>query len=723
MKKFLKKNIDLILFAFLLVLVAWFSGVNFKRFDLTSQGANSISQASKTTVKTLTEKLTVNLFFSDDLPSPYNETAQQVKDIMAEYKSAANSMFDYAFFDMSKKENEKLAADYGLSQVQIREMKANEMGFKNVWMGYAIVYGSQIEAVNGVDRSAGFEYNLTTKIAKLISTSDALAGLNSGEKIKLTFYRSEELKNFRISGIKEIDKVIEDTYQNVNKKASNRIEYKIESPLAEDVESLAEKYGISIVSWNKPDKTAGRGIFGLVLEYGENFKTLPLSIVNSIFGSTVAGYETLEANLNDSIQSLFSKTIEIGYITGHGEMETTNPQNGAELNLVNNLSDMYSLKQIALASDNIPGGMNTIVIAGAKTNFTDEELYKIDQFLMKGGNLMVFADSFDMQQAQNPYGGPSFVPVYTNLYTILEKYGVKPGNGYVFDEKCYTAMDQRYGRLNLYYAPTVTKENLEGSHALTKNLDFLILPQVGYVDVSEAEKNENVSVTKLIRSSARSWVEQSDIDINPMSMRVPSGVEMSGKNLAVLAEGKFNSAFEKNPAEKAEKTEFTSTSHLSKSVQKGKILVVATTQILSDGLFDKNCGEPIAMFTRNSFDYMNGNVDMCTMRTKSFTYNALKTPETLAGEALEKFVSENESDPAKAYQDKVRYQKKMVDFYSNLQNTLKIFCQFGIPVLVVIIGLLIIFAVQANHRRKIHLKFNPDDNRDSFNDKKKNSKK
>ncbi len=684
MKNFLKKYIDFILFIVLLILISIVSAKAYKRFDLTSSGAYSISNATKTTLKTLNEPLSVNLFFSDNLPSPYNETYQYVKDIMAEYGRVANKNFSYNFYNMKKPESEKIARDYGLNQIQIREAKTNELGFKNVWMGAAIVYGSKIELENAISDQQGFEYNLTTKISKLISTTDTLSSLGQNQKISLDLYVTEELqdKKFRISGMNNLGKIVTDSYNNVNRKNLDRIDFNVIHPEDSQVEELGEKYGLQVLSWD-----GGKGVLGLVLSFADKFKVIPLSIQSSIFGNAVVGFENLENNLNDAIENLFSKTTEIGFITGHGEMDTTDSQSGEQLNFVSNLSDMYSLKTITLNTEEIPGNLKTILIAGAKNEFTEEELYKIDQFLMKGGSLMIFQDPFDATQA-NPYTMPSMEPLKSNLNTILEKYGVKIEQNYVFDEKCFERATNQYGNVKFYYAPTVTKENLLMKNPISKNLDFLIFVQPSSIDVTEAKNNKNLSVQVLAKTSARSWTQDKDINIaNPLAISVPSdsAVEKSSKNIAVLIEGKFNSAFEKNPSQKEEKTQMKTSSHLAKSTQDGKIFIVSTTQVLTDSLFDKSCSEPIAMFTRNSFDYMNGNIDLCTMRTKDFSYSALKT---------------NLSESEKA-----------------LQIFLKYFCQFGLPILVVIAGF-VVLVLRKSYRNKVHKEFNPEDSRDSFNEKK-----
>lgn len=129
---------DFVLFIALLVLAnIAFHNVHL-RFDITKQHSYSLSQASKRTVKTLTEPLTVNVFFSDNLPTTYTKVYQYIKDILVEYKGAANKNFNINFFDMNKPENAKIASGYGLRQYQVQEVKNNEVGVKQVWMGIAI---------------------------------------------------------------------------------------------------------------------------------------------------------------------------------------------------------------------------------------------------------------------------------------------------------------------------------------------------------------------------------------------------------------------------------------------------------------------------------------------------------------------------------------------------------------------------------------------------------
>lgn len=665
---------DFVLFVLILILANFASRNAFLRFDLTSQGSYSISPASKNTVKTLTEPLSVKVFFSDNLPAPYNTVSQYVKDILVEYKGAANRNFSYQFFNMKKPENQKIAQQYGLRQIQIQQVKNSEVGVKQVWMGLAITYGDSIEVMDGITSDSGFEYNLTTKISKMIAQADTLAGLSAGDKIRVTLYTSNALKQFRINGFDELNAQVQNAFNSVNQKNKNRLYYETKDLPLEEMDSVADNYGLQLFNWQSKDGTEGKGVFGLIIEHDGAFRQIPLSIQRSFFGYGVSGINNVEENLSSALESLLSKSTEIAYITGHEEA-TLADQNGADINFKKVLSDSYTLKEVNLAETDIPLNVNTVIINGPKTAYSEAELYKLDQFLMKGGNLMVFTDPFSMEQA-GPYQGPNYKPVDDGLNTILEKYGIKKESVYVFDEGCYTYSQQGYGNIKMYWAPMLAKQQLSQKNVITKNLGYVILLQPGEFNISGAKENKDLKTTILAKTSPKSWALDKNFDIGP-NMQTPYDKSVyKPHDMVVLVEGKFPSAFEKNPTEEDDsKSELNTSTHLSKGTQTGRIFASSTSYITSNQLINAEGNEPVAMMVRNAVDYMNGNIDLCTMRTKGMNLNTLQNTNNI-------------------WSLIIRY-----------------FNQFGLAVLVAVAGL-VMWRLRSIRRKHIHDAYNPDDKRE-----------
>ena len=646
------------------------------RLDITKQRAYSLSAASKQTVKTLTEPLSVKVFFSENLPSTYSKVSTYVKDILMEYKGAANKNFSYTIFDMDKSESQKIATGYGLRQIQIQEVKNNEVGFKQVWMGLAISYGDSIEVLDGITSESGFEYNLTTKIAKIISTTDALAGLSSQDSITVTLYATNELEKFRIAGFDQLDMSVQSAFNTVNKKNLNRLTYLKKTPdSAEEIEALSEKYGLQAINWKNPDDSMGSGIFGLVIEYGDKFRIIPVAIQRSIFGFVLAGLDDMEEGISDSLQALLSKSTKIGYISGNGE-KPLRDENGEESKFVKLLSDMYELTEINLKEADIPANLTSIIVNGPGEILSESELYKIDQFVMKGGNVMIFADPFQVVQG-NYYQPSSYNPLETGLNIILDRYGVKLETNYLFDENCYVARQQGYGNINLYWAPQLSGKQLNQKHPITKNLGYVIFLQSGGINTSGAEENKDIRFTVLASTSEKGWKESRNIQLTP-GMEPP--YDKSTENsypLAILLEGKFKSAFDRNPADEqsTENASLSTTTHIAKARQAGKIFVAGSSYITSDQLLDDGGKEPIAIMVRNAVDYMNGNSDLCSMRTKGVSFQSI-------------------SNTTGFYAASVEY-----------------FCIIGIAVLSAISGL-VVWHKRTVRRRKIHDKYDPNDSRE-----------
>lgn len=674
---------NILLLIILIVLVNLVFSRVFLRYDITGPKSYTLSDSSKELVKTIEQPLSVKVFFTKDLPSPYSDTYTYLRDLLSEYENAANSNFKLEWYDMSKDSNKKIASDYSVSEVRIEQIEKEEASLKNAYMSLVVSYGDQSEVLylNGRNETSGLEYKITTAFSKVISNTDILAGLKG--KVRITLYKTERLGDFNIANFDKIDSVVDKVYSNVSKKFGSKVELVKVNPDSELSNKLQNDYGIVALSWKEKDGSLLTGALGLTVSNGDNVYPVSLGIENAIFQYIVSGLDSLEENINSGIQNLLSKTAVIGYITGHGENDLNDSRSGSA-NFSALISDIYSFKEIKISEEEIPLDVKCLVINGAKSEFTDAELYKIDQFVLKGGNLIVFDDSYQevQQQSNNPYqrGQTQFIPVQNGLSKLLDAYGLKIEKGWVMDESCFKRNDTNYGEVKFYMVPQLAKERLDQNSVITKNLNFVLFANASAIDVSAAKENPDAKVTVLAKTSPRSWIESQNISMNPLYYAPPSDSSLMGeKNLSVLVEGKFKSAFEKNPVEEENTSELSSNSHIASSVQKGKVLLISSSAPTTPLLLS-SISEPIVIFLRNTVDYMNGNADFCTMRTKNLSLNTLK---------------EDISDTSK--------------------TVYKWTGQIGLAIFVALIGLLVLL-VRSKHRNHIREMYDPDDPR--FEEKK-----
>lgn len=687
MKKFINwlksPSSDFALFIVFLLLLNIVSYNSFFRLDLTEPKSYSLSKPSKQVVKNLQEPLTIRVFFDKNLPTPYNSVAQYVEDLLAEYDGVANKNFSVINMDLSKEESLAMASDYGLSQIQIQEIKNNEVGFKQVYMGLVLSYGDSIETLDSITSTEGFEYKLTTKISKMISTADTLANLKQDEKINVTLYFSPVLKNMGISGCAELEEIVETTFKEVNKQNKDRLDYKVVNPSESETIEFVQKYGIQAIQY-KSENQQKVAALGLVVEYNDDFRVIPVQIERSLFGYVVSGLETIGESINESLQSLMSNVQSIGYVTGHGELSLQDERQALNFNKM--VSAHYQIEELNLVENGIPMNMSCIVINGPKADFAEEELYKIDQFIMRGGNVMFFVDSL-VEQGGSPYQAAEYVPNELNIDKLLNKYGVKRNYDYVMDTNCYSTSSPEYGKVNLYWAPIMQKDSLAKKSVITQNLGYLIFLQNGSLDISGAENNSNLKSTVLVKSSPESWAQSERIMLNPIFMTPPEAGNFAPQNLAVMIEGKFDSAYTEKPEfetsdESAEATEnqtkdenqLTTENHLASAKLPGKIFVTGSSYVTTYQILDGQDTSPISMFFLNVIDYLNGNEEVCTMRTKGLGINVL----TIKSPAL--------------------------------ATIAKYFNQFGLVILVAVAGLIVVRS-RAKRRKQIREKYNPNDSR------------
>ena len=676
---------DFVLFLIFLVLLNFVGSNAYVRADLTKQKSYSLSKASKTLVKNLDEPVSIRVFFDKKLPAQYSAITQYVEDLLDEYKRAANKNFSVSFMDLSKDDNQDLAANYGLQQVQIQEVNNNEIGVKQTYMGLAISYGDSVELIDPITSSDGFEYRLTSTISKMINTAASLETLKGDDKISLKVIMSSSIKALRISGVDTLESDVEKVCREINKSKLDKLEFTAIHPAVDEVSAYTERYGIQPINYRNANGAVETGCIGAVVEYGEKFVTLPVEIQDIFFNNyAVVGVDTIEEDINEAIQSLISKPTQFGYIVGNGELDLATDEGASGFNEA--ISKLYEIKTLDLSEDDIPASMKSIVINGPKQDMTEEELYKIDQFIMRGGNVLFLVDPCQEVQSNNSFYGAttSFTANNVNINRLLEKYGVSITKEYVMDAQCCQTYHSTYGILDLYWAPLLQKEQLNSKNAISANLGNVIMLQSAPLEVKETA---GVKSTVLVESSAKAWTEQPDgLMLNPLMLAPPEEANAVGKkNLMVLLEGEFQSAFDQAPvsAEKEDEGEgdYSISSHLSKSKQAGKIIVAGTSAITTPQVFTSDGSQGIALLLINAIDYLNGNEELCRMRSKGVSINVLNTDS-----------------------------KAKVTFF-------QLFNEYGLAVLVLIAGL-IVWRMRIKRKVRINRFYNPDDDRFIENDKK-----
>lgn len=621
-----QKNWLLGLSAVIIVLINLISLKIYFRIDLTSNNAYSLSETSRQVISSLKSPLTVRAFFTEDLPAPYNNVERYLRDLLEEYADYGGRNFQYRFINPAHEKNKKELEDYGVRPVKVQEYKKDKISIGEAYMTVVIEHGDLVERLDSINSTEGLEYQITSTIKKMIGKMDALQNLK--DPINVTLFATKNVPD-----LATVISKVRSQVEKCNRKNFDKIKFNDPVDPSSDPDALkrADEFGIQKILLRDPSGRTEEMRLGVVVEHKGRFETVHL-IHRGMF-SLFSVIDNLDDILNSIVGSIIGINPVIGYVIGHGELSYSDMREGA-VNFRPLIPDMYDFKEINLSTDEIPDSIKTLIINGPKLNFTEEELLKIDQFLMKGNSLIVFLDAFkeDTSRPRNPFNQSTpMVPNETGLEKLLEHYGVSVGNGIVLDSRCLYFRGE-----SIYLIPEIGHDGLDDKNEITRGIKRLYFVKSAPLYVDEGKLSKvNAKSTVLVKSSAGSWLTR---DFMPWSMFPPDESKRSQFNLAILLEGRFESYFkgrdvtkivnvEKKGEDAKGKGAEAKVAHLSvieQAVRPARIFLAGTSDITKFDYQMRQMGErPNAVFVQNVVDYMNGNYGVPEMRSKGLEINPI----------------------------------------------------------------------------------------------------
>jgi gliding-associated putative ABC transporter substrate-binding component GldG len=214
--------------------------------------------------------------------------------------------------------------------------------------------------------------------------------------------------------------------------------------------------------------------------------------------------------------------------------------------LVTSLQENYDVYRVNLPVQPSLQGLDAIIIAKPDTAFREEDKYKIDQFIVNGGNALFFIDALriDSVGAQGTFA----FPYNLNLTDLLFRYGVRVNENLVQDLNSGViplnvgTMGDR-PQIQLMPWPFFPLINTFSKHPIVRNLDAVYLRFASTLDTI---KVPGVVKTPLLLTSpytkiipAPAGVSYNDARKDPDPKQYHSG----NLPVAYLLEGKFRSLY------------------------------------------------------------------------------------------------------------------------------------------------------------------------------------
>ena len=144
----------------------------FGRMDLTKEKMYTLSESSRTVVDKIDDLMTMQVYFSENLPGQYGNNRRFLQDILEEYAAFSSGNIQFQFHvPADNDELEQEAQRAGIQPVQLQVIENDKMEVKRVFMGMAIVYQDEKEVIPVIQTTTGLEYEITTKIKRLVETN------------------------------------------------------------------------------------------------------------------------------------------------------------------------------------------------------------------------------------------------------------------------------------------------------------------------------------------------------------------------------------------------------------------------------------------------------------------------------------------------------------------------------------------------------------------------
>ncbi|HTO93428.1 MAG TPA: Gldg family protein [Bacteroidota bacterium] len=153
----------------------------FDRFDLTRNGQYTLSDASKTLVRNLDDKVTVRAYFTEDLPAPYNNNRRALLDELNDYKAYARGNFQFEFIDPTGEKGEMDAQQQGIAPLQVQVIKEDKAQVQRAYMGMVLLYEDKKEVIPVVQNLGTLEYEISSTIKRLTSKGQKKVAFLTGQ--------------------------------------------------------------------------------------------------------------------------------------------------------------------------------------------------------------------------------------------------------------------------------------------------------------------------------------------------------------------------------------------------------------------------------------------------------------------------------------------------------------------------------------------------------------
>lgn len=248
--------------------------------------------------------------------------------------------------------------------------------------------------------------------------------------------------------------------------------------------------------------------------------------------------------------------------------------------IVAQLQNDYNVVELSAQTPQIPANIEALIVVNPQ-KLSPLFAYALDQYVIRGGKLLLILDAYGEKQAELFGTETAGVGDYNQL---LNNWGISFDNQKVIGDLSLSELQlmntpdgQQYK--NYPFWMLLSEKQINRQHPLTAGLKQLRIKSPGSITLQE--KAENIEITPLLATSAGAGSVESQIlsldDKNEIASRFQG--EQKTYDLAVLIKGKFDSLFSDNPL-KSSSLGTAMLSFLPHSVKESEIIVIADSDLI-----------------------------------------------------------------------------------------------------------------------------------------------
>ena len=319
--------------------------------------------------------------------------------------------------------------------------------------------------------------------------------------------------------------------------------------------------------------------------------------------------------------------------------------------IINAIGEFFEVRNLGADVDQIDEDVNVLMVVHPK-DFDEQALFAIDQYLLKGGNAMLFVDPLaEADNVQPDPANPYVMPdMDSDLKILLDGWGLEVATDKIAADINLAMRVQTQGARGPQesnYLPWLQLEeaNFNREDFSTSELNLI---HVGTAGIIEKREEATLDVTPLLQTTADSMKMERDLIFFQRDPNVMlANFESENKQLVLAARlsGNVPSAYPDGlPADEGE-----AATPGDAPVKEGEInvILVGDTDILTDrfwvrmqSFFGVEVPQTIANngdFVINALDNLSGNTDLISLRSRGEFSRPFKVVEQIQRDAEAQF--------------------------------------------------------------------------------------